>query len=175
MFSEFTSNFENVKLKLNMRRPWNIINLPIYSLQTVDSNGKLNMNICTYVSVVSMKPKIYSIAIYYGTKTIENLENSNNVVLQILSKENISLVKTLGKKSGVKIDKDKFLRKQNLLKWKEYEVLDKSCALIELKKIDCIKNHGDHAIYLFDLVSSKTINENDILTFHDLVEQKIIL
>ena len=64
MFSEFTSNFENVKLKLNMRRPWNIINLPIYSLQTVDSNGKLNMNICTYVSVVSMKPKIYSIAIY---------------------------------------------------------------------------------------------------------------
>ena len=47
-----------------MRRPWNIINLPIYSLQTVDSNGKLNMNICTYVSVVSMKPKIYSIAIY---------------------------------------------------------------------------------------------------------------
>ena len=113
MFSEFTSNFENVKLKLNMRRPWNIINLPIYSLQTVDSNGKLNMNICTYVSVVSMKPKIYSIAIYYGTKTIENLDNSNNVVLQILSKKNIGLVKNLGKKSGLKIDKDKYLRKQN--------------------------------------------------------------
>jgi hypothetical protein len=81
----------------------------------------------------------------------------------------------LGKKSGLKIDKDKYLRKQNLLKWKEYEVLDKSCALIELKKSDCIKNHGDHAIYFFDLVSSKTIKENDILTFHDLVEQKIIL
>ena len=48
-------------------------------------------------------------------------------------------------------------------------------TLIELKKSDCIKNHGDHAIYLFDLVSSKTIKENDILTFHDLVEQKIIL
>ena len=51
----------------------------------------------------------------------------------------------------------------------------RSSPLIELKKSDCIKNHGDHAIYLFDLVSSKTINENDILTFHDLVEQKIIL
>ena len=70
-----------------MRRPWNIINLPIYSLQTVDKDGKLNMNICTYVSVVSMKPKIYSIAVYYGTKTFENLENSDYVVLQILSKK----------------------------------------------------------------------------------------
>ncbi|MFL2567494.1 MAG: flavin reductase [Flavobacteriales bacterium] len=158
-----------------MRRPWNIINLPIYSLQTVDKDGKLNMNICTYVSVVSMKPKIYSVAVYYGTKTFENLENSENVVLQILSKDNIGLVKNLGKKSGLKINKDKYLRKQNLIKWKEYEVLDNSCALIELKKSDCIKNHGDHAIYLFDLVSSKTINETNILTFHDLVEQKIIL
>ena len=53
-----------------MRRPWNIINLPIYSLQTVDKDGKLNMNICTYVSVVSMKPKIYSVAVYYGTKKL---------------------------------------------------------------------------------------------------------
>ena len=158
-----------------MRRPWNIINLPIYSLQTVDKDGKLNMNICTYVSVVSMKPKIYSVAVYYGTKTFENLENSDYVVLQILSKKNISLVRTLGKKSGLKINKDKYLRKQNLLKWKEYEVLDNSCALIELKKSDCIKNHGDHAIYLFDLVSSKTIKETNILTFQDLVEQKIIL
>ena len=102
-----------------MRRPWNIINLPIYSLQTTDDSGSLNMNICTYVSVVSMKPKIYSIAVYYGTKTFENLENSENVVLQILSKDNIGLVKNLGKKSGLKINKDKYLRKQNLIKWKE--------------------------------------------------------
>ena len=68
------------------------------------------------------------------SKPSENLDNSNNVVLQILSKKNIGLVKNLGKKSGLKIDKDKYLRKQNLLKWKDYEVLDNCCALIELKK-----------------------------------------
>ena len=158
-----------------MKRPWNRINSSIYSLITHNIRDEINMNICTYVSAVSMKPKIYSVAVYYGTKTFENLENSENVVLQILSKDNIGLVKNLGKKSGLKINKDKYLRKQNLLKWKEYEVLDNSCALIELKKSDCIKNHGDHAIYLFDLVSSKTIKETNILTFQDLVEQKIIL
>ena len=45
-----------------MKRPWNIISPPVYSLVTYDEEGKVNMNICTYVSAVSMKPKMYSIA-----------------------------------------------------------------------------------------------------------------
>ena len=40
-----------------MKRPWNIIDLPVYSLLSNDVNGNINMNICTYVSAVSMKPK----------------------------------------------------------------------------------------------------------------------
>ena len=52
-----------------MKRPWNIIDLPVYSLLSNDMNGNINMNICTYVSAVSMKPKIYSIAIDFKTKT----------------------------------------------------------------------------------------------------------
>ena len=56
-----------------MKRPWNIIDLPIYSLQTTDKKGNINMNICTYVSAISIKPKMYSIAIDYNTKTFENL------------------------------------------------------------------------------------------------------
>ena len=45
-----------------MKRPWNIINPPIYSLVTYDETDNLNMNICSYVSAVSLKPKLYSIA-----------------------------------------------------------------------------------------------------------------
>ena len=107
-----------------MRRPWNIINQPVYSLLSEDSSDKINMNICTYVSAVSMKPKIYMLAIYYNTKTYENLINSNYAVLQLLSKDNISLVRALGKKSGLKINKDLYLRKKHLIKWKGYDVLD---------------------------------------------------
>ena len=92
-----------------MKRPWNIIDSPIYSLQTVDRNGKINMNICTYVTAVSMKPKIYAIAIDYNTLTYKNVKNSNQFVLQLLSKNQIELVKKFGKKSGYKFNKDKFL------------------------------------------------------------------
>ena len=77
-----------------MKRPWNIIDLPVYSLLSNDINGNINMNICTYVSAVSMKPKIYSIAIDFKTKTYDNLIASDRVVLQLLSKKNISLLGT---------------------------------------------------------------------------------
>ena len=159
-----------------MKRPWNIIDLPIYSLATNDSYGKLNMNICTYVSAVSMNPKMYAIAIDYKSKTFDNLENSSFVVLQILSKENIKLVRKLGKNSGNKIDKEKYLVEKCFLQyWNSYKVLNRASAYICLKKISSIKNHGDHAIYLFDVLNSKTISEDNILTFQYLVEKKIIL
>ena len=54
--------------------------------------------------------------------------------MQLLSKENISLVRTLGKKSGKKINKDSYLKKKKLINWKGYDVLSDVCALIELKK-----------------------------------------
>ena len=81
-----------------MKRPWNIVDHAVYSLVSYDNANKINMNICTYVSAISMKPKVFMIAIYYGTKTYDNLLNSKSFVLQILSKKNISLVRTLGKK-----------------------------------------------------------------------------
>ena len=54
-----------------MKRPWNIINPAVYSLITYDEHDTLNMNICSYVSAVSLKPKLYLIAIDYSTKTIK--------------------------------------------------------------------------------------------------------
>ena len=88
-----------------MRRPWNITNVAVYSLTTYSSSFKFNMNICTYVSLVNMSPKTYVIAIDYNTLTYQNLiDQCQNVVLQILSKENINLVH-LGKKSGFKFKK----------------------------------------------------------------------
>ena len=159
-----------------MKRPWNIIDLPIYSLVTKDKDGNVNMNICTYVSAVSMKPKMYAIAIDYKTKTFDNLKKSFIAVLQILSQDNMKLVRKLGKTSGKKIDKDKYLKGKLLLQdWNGEEVLKGACAYLMIKKSSCVQNHGDHAIYLFDVLASKTVSEDNILTFQDLIENKIIL
>jgi flavin reductase (DIM6/NTAB) family NADH-FMN oxidoreductase RutF len=155
-----------------MKRPWNIPNLPVYSLATYHEQ-KVNMNICTYVAAVSMNPKRYMVAVYHQTRTLFNIQHSNTAVLQLLSKEHISVVNTLGKKSGQDYDKQSYLTKKRLLeKWEKLSVLTNSAAWIKLKKI-WAKEAGDHALFLFDVVAFKTHHEN-ILTLDDLREKKLI-
>ena len=159
-----------------MKRPWNIINPPIYSLVTYDETDNLNMNICSYVSAVSLKPKLYSIAIDYSTKTYENLKLNSSVVLQLLSKSHLKIIRKLGKTSGYLYNKEKYLRSKEMLEdWRRNIVLKDTCALIELKKINEINLEGDHAIFIFSVSKYTTLSEDGILTFKDLIDNKIIL
>ncbi len=157
-----------------MRRPWNIINVPVYSLVT-QGEERLNVNICTYVSAVSMKPKLYAIAIDYNSQTYKNLLDTDVAVLQILSHKNIDLVKPLGKKSGFKYDKQRYLEKKDALtEWNGQQVLKDSSAILLLKKQNSLPA-GDHELFIFETTRSKTFTDDNILMFQDLIEARIIL
>tara|TARA_X000000950_G_C13724978_1_gene581834 strand:- start:426 stop:905 length:480 start_codon:yes stop_codon:yes gene_type:complete len=159
-----------------MKRPWNITNPAIYSLISYDEKGKLNMNICSYVTAVSLKPKLYMIAIDYSTKTYQNLKQNSIVVLQLLHQSHLNIIRKLGKSSGHSIDKEKYLNSKNLLhKWRSNTVLKDVCALMELQKTNEINIDGDHAIFTFSVLKFTTLSENDILTFKNLIDNKIIL
>ena len=135
----------------------------------------LNMNICTYVSAVSRKPKLYMIAIDPFSKTFENLGKSKVAILQILSKEQIQLVKILGKKSGFNFSKDAYLKKRNLINsWQDYSILRNCCAYLLLSKIDQ-RITGDHFLFTFEVLKSKTLREGNVLMFQDLINHKVIL
>ena len=158
-----------------MKRPWNIINSPVYSLATYGRDG-VNMNICTYVMPVSMQPKMYCIGIYYGTKTQDNLIRTKQAVLQLLHKDQISLVRTLGKKSGRDIDKKAYLEKKDLLHdWHGFNTLKNTCALLELEKTQTLSIEGDHEVAIFKVNKANTIEDQHILMFQDLIAERIIL
>jgi flavin reductase (DIM6/NTAB) family NADH-FMN oxidoreductase RutF len=135
-----------------------------------------NMNICTYVSVVNIKPKIYLISIDKSTLTYKNLTNKPvSIVLQSLSIKNIKLVKLLGKKSGFTYNKQKFLENRKLTSvWKGNNVLNDCCFLIELHKLKEIHEMNDHCIFTFEVKSFENISD-DFLLFQSLIENKIIL
>jgi flavin reductase (DIM6/NTAB) family NADH-FMN oxidoreductase RutF len=155
-----------------MKRPWNLANTPVYSLATYDRE-KVNMNICTYVSAVSMKPKQYMVAVYYQTQSHQNILQSKTAVLQLLGKQHISLVNVLGKKSGRHCDKEIYLRKKNALEvWNDKNVLINCAGLMEVEKI-WSKDAGDHTIFLFDVKSYKT-NHESVLMLNDLREKKFV-
>jgi flavin reductase (DIM6/NTAB) family NADH-FMN oxidoreductase RutF len=155
-----------------MRKPWNLPDLPVYSLATYQ-DGIVNMNICTYVTAVSLDPKIMMVAVYQNTKTLENIENSDKAVLQILRKNQAGLVRILGKKTGITYDKFKYLHTKNLTTtWQDYIVLKDACAYMELEKISAVKT-GDHDAFFFRVSRSKSQHE-EVLTTGHLRELSII-
>ena len=154
------------------KRPWNIPDLPVYSLQTVSPQGVFNFNICTYVSSVSMKPKRFMIAVYKDTKTLENLEAGSEANLILLSKENINLVRTFGKKSGKDIDKFSKI-KDKTIDFQNMPVFTTAVAVMKLKPLQTL-DAGDHIIYLFDLEKYKTLSQSPVLYLSDLRDKKII-
>jgi flavin reductase (DIM6/NTAB) family NADH-FMN oxidoreductase RutF len=154
------------------KRPWNLINLPVYSLATY--NGPtVNMNICTYVSAVSMKPKRYMVAVYHHTQTLHNLLTSKTVVLQLLSKRHLPLVNVLGKKNGLQYNKESYLTKRKLLEtWDNKKVLIGCAGLIEMEK-KWSKDAGDHTMMLFD-VNRYRVSHSDVLMLDDLRKTRLI-
>lgn len=167
-----------------MKRPWNLINVPVYSVSSRKGNIT-NMNICTYVSAVSMEPKRYMVAVYHNTQTIENIQNKNEFVLQLLSESQYGLVRNFGQKSGKMFDKQGFLNRKNQNKiaekenpyaivfWNNFEVLSNAVSLILLKPIQIIPA-GDHDMYLCDVVSFENLNDSPILTLDVLRQKKLI-
>lgn len=155
-----------------MQKPWNIPDLPVFSLATY-ADGMVNMNICTYVTKVSMSPGIYVIAVYEDTKTLENISTSDIAVLQLLHEEQHGLVRLLGKKSGKVVNKEANLSSKNHLEiWEGQKVLKNVSARILLQKT-WSQTTGDHTLFAFKILKSKSYAK-EYLTTRLLSTLKII-
>ena len=156
-----------------MRRPWNITDSSVYSLATYANDG-FNMNICTYVTAISMKPKMYAIAIDLRSKTQRILKETDFAILQVLGKSQTDLVRPLGQKSGLSYDKETYLRKHDLIaNWNEHSVLKEAAAYMSLQKQGS-QITGDHELYWFNVFTSKT-NHDNVLSFQNLIVKGLIL
>ncbi len=163
------------------RRPWNRVNQQVYSLSTLDSSAKINMNIATYATPITLKPKSYVVAVYRGTKTHSNIFDKPNAhfLLQGLSTEQIKYIRTLGQKSGMNYDKAAYLAKQNLdfyeIDGKSYGYLPDSAFLLLCKLTSSVK-YGDHDLVMAEVV--KIIadqKDSELLTTQHLIDKGIIL
>ena len=154
-------------------KPWNRVDGPIYSLSTA-AHGKGNLNICSYVTPISMKPKRYIVGVYKGTKTLENLESNPVGILNFMTDKMSNLVNLLGKKSGHKIDKIKKLGDRIQLTEEGLFTLNGSLATVRLK-FTTRMDGGDHWAWLAEVVSHENHNSDKPLTLEYLKRKKIIL
>lgn len=113
------------------------------------------------------------VAVYHTTQSLENILQSKTAILQLLSKQHLSLVNVLGKKSGKHYDKENYLaRKKQLEIWNNKKVLPNCAGLMELEK-RWSKDAGDHTLFLFDVKRFQTHHEN-VLMLDDLREKGLV-
>jgi len=164
------------------RRPWNRVSQQIYSLSTLAADGKINMNIVSYATAATLKPKSYVIAVYRGTKTHANIFDKSAkeyFLLQGLAKPQSRYIRPLGQKSGLRYDKAKYLSKQNIssynLDGSDYGYLP-DCGFVIACKVTSKVIYGDHDLITAEVV--KIVEDNNaaqLLTTQDLIDQGIIL
>ena len=154
-------------------KPWNRVDGPIYSLATT-AKGKGNLNICSYVTPISMKPKRFIVGVYKDTKTLENLESNPIGLLNYLAQDQANHIKLLGKKSGHNVDKVAQLGGEVEHVADGLYRLKGAIATLRLRfmeRLDC----GDHWAWLANVDSYENLREAPALTLEELKRLKLIL
>jgi flavin reductase (DIM6/NTAB) family NADH-FMN oxidoreductase RutF len=152
-----------------MQRPWNKAPEVIYSLCTKDKSWIENMNICSYVTPISRKPKKYMIALTPESKTYDNLLLTGYWVLQILSWEDKKYIQKLWKKSWHNVSKLENISKE-LTEYKNFSVLKSASAAMFIKLSQRISiPEADHDIFIVEIESWTYLNMQSIfLTTQDI-------
>lgn len=158
-----------------MRRIWNRPAYPVWSLATVDAKGQGNFNICTYVSTVSLQPKLVVVALYHHTKTCENAQATGSAVLQLLTESHVDIVRTCGRHSGREIDKVKRVSAQHpVSQLGPFPYLADAAGYMEIDFLDFQEVGGDHLLGIGKVTSSKNLSDAPVLTTDYLKERNII-
>ena len=158
---------------MTRKKPWNRVNLPVYSVASKAGN-KFNLHICTYATTVSMHPKRYMVCIYKGTQTLENILHHPEFVLQVMDTSQYKLVNLLGKKTGRKTDKVRLLEKRmELIEWKGFKILAHCLSVVWLQVMHQFDG-GDHICFVSEVKGWKNLHDGIALDLDTLRKHGII-
>lgn len=158
-----------------MQKLWNRPDAAVWSLSTQSAQGVGNMNICTYVTAVSLKPKLMLVAVYKNTQTIENVSVGTSVLLQLLTEDLAPVVRICGQQSGKTIDKITRLQKRYQFKMVHgLHYFADVAGWIELLVEELVDTSGDHMLLIGKVLQSKNVVDASILTTAHLKQKGYI-
>ena len=145
-----------------------LLDVPTYSLATLNEDGSVNMNILTYATPVPTAPaRVWSLGLFKDTLSEANLRRSGVCVLQLLSEEHKDAVPVLGSVSGRDVDK-KAVCQQLGLEWEDlkdddgFQVLPGCVKYMKLSIQGGVVDAGTHFIVPFcEVVETYTSSDDD--------------
>lgn len=113
------------------------------------------------------------VALYNGTKTLENVTKTKRGILQLLTEELAPVVRICGKMSGQSVNKyDRLLKRYSMSEHDGAPFFTAVAGYMELSFTTLTQIDGDHVLAVARVVSSKNCNDAPILTTDYLKEHK---
>ena len=141
-----------------------LLNVPTYSLATLNEDGTTNLNIVTYATPVSASPqRVWGLGLFKETLSYENFARTRSCVLQLLTEHHIPLVKLLGGTSGRnvnKIDECSKLGFSCIEKLGELYLLPGCKYYLDLSSIAELVDAGSHSVAVCQ-VSALLVPDHD--------------
>eukprot|EP00529_Nitzschia_sp_RCC80_P027877 CAMPEP_0113491144 /NCGR_PEP_ID=MMETSP0014_2-20120614/27406_1 /TAXON_ID=2857 /ORGANISM="Nitzschia sp." /LENGTH=248 /DNA_ID=CAMNT_0000384929 /DNA_START=179 /DNA_END=925 /DNA_ORIENTATION=- /assembly_acc=CAM_ASM_000159 len=153
-----------------------LLDVPVYSLATLNDDGTTNMNIVTYATPVATPPKrVWSLGLFKGTTSDENVIRTGKCILQLLTKDHTDVVPILGGTKGRDFDKQTACERLGL-KWQpllpvndeedgdgedQIQVLPGCASYIQLDIQGGVVDAGSHHIAAFCEVTGMYVCDTD--------------
>jgi flavin reductase (DIM6/NTAB) family NADH-FMN oxidoreductase RutF len=139
---------------------------------TADRDGRRNANIATWVMQTAMGGKVLAVALYQPDYTIELVRESGILNVNLLTINQTSLIRKLGRLSGRTTDKFKNL--PHALDERGCPYLTEAIGYAQCRVIDSI-GAGDHDLFICDVLKQVVLNPDAVvLTNHYLREKKLV-
>jgi flavin reductase (DIM6/NTAB) family NADH-FMN oxidoreductase RutF len=146
-------------------------NYDVHSISSVHE-GKININIATWVMQAAMGGKMLCVALYKIDFTIELVRASGILIVNLLAKDQTNLIAKLGRKSGRNSDKFKNLK---------YELDERGCPFLTeaVGYVQCKVLHstdaGDHEIFVCEVLKQIVLNQDkEVMTNNYLREKGLV-
>lgn len=143
-------------------------NYEVHSITTV-SGDKMNANIATWMMQVAMGGKMVCVALYKVDYTIQLVQQSKILNINLLSTKQTGLIPKLGRKSGRDTDKFKNLK---------YALDDRGCPYLTeaIGYIQCKVLHstdaGDHELFICEVIKQVSLNTDETVMTHHFLREK---
>jgi flavin reductase (DIM6/NTAB) family NADH-FMN oxidoreductase RutF len=163
LFSETLSRPAHALLQPTSNPP--LLDVPTYSLATLNEDGSTNMNILTYATPVSILPdRVWSIGLFRDTLSEENLRRTGVCVLQLLTDRHANAISLLGGTSGRDVDKKVECEKLGHV-WEDldeqFQVLPGCASYLKMTVKGGVVDAGSHYIVPFCEVTKMYSDNGD--------------
>ncbi|TDB68938.1 flavin reductase family protein [Arundinibacter roseus] len=147
-------------------------NYDVHSITTIGATGVLNANIATWVMQVAMGGKMLCVALYKIDYTLELVQQTGILNVNLLAEDQTRLIARLGRKSGRQTDK---------LKTVPYATDERGCPYLTEAigyaqcRVVSYTDAGDHLLVVCEVLAQTVLHaDKNVLTNNFLREKGLV-